>query len=238
MGELTASIAHEVNQPLAAIAASGNACRRWLAGAQPNLDRARDSVDRMIKDAHRASEIITRIRSMTKKAPPAQLPVDINDVIADVLSFARGELLAKGVSVRLALLESLPGIVGDRVQLQQVMLNLVMNAVEAMASVTDRERVLAIRSQRADDGSPIMTVEDSGLGLDAANAEHIFDAFFTTKPSGMGMGLSISTSIVEAHGGRLWASPNVPHGTAFHVKLPAASGAEAHSDRNVLISAC
>jgi PAS domain S-box-containing protein len=238
MGELTASIAHEVNQPLAAIAASGNACRRWLAGAQPNLDRARDSVDRMIKDAHRASEIITRIRWMTRKAPPAQLPVDIKDVIADVLSFARGELLAKGVSVRLALLESLPGIVGDRVQLQQVMLNLVMNAVEAMASVTDRERVLAIRSQRADDGSPIVTVEDSGLGLDPANTERIFDAFFTTKPGGMGMGLSISTSIVETHGGRLWVSPNLPHGTAFHVKLPAASDMEAHSDKGALVSAC
>jgi PAS domain S-box-containing protein len=238
MGELTASIAHEVNQPLAAIVASGNACRRWLAGAQPNLDRARDSADRMIKDAHRASEIITHIRSMTRKAPPAQLAVDINDVIADVLSFARGELLAKDVFVRLALLEGLPSITGDRVQLQQVVLNLVMNAVEAMAPVTDRERVLAITSQRADDGSLIVTVEDSGLGLDAANAEHIFDAFFTTKPTGMGMGLSISTSIVEAHGGRLWASPNLPHGTAFHIKLPAASGAEAHLDRNMLIGAC
>jgi PAS domain S-box-containing protein len=238
MGELTASIAHEVNQPLAAIVASGNACRRWLAGAQPNLDRGRDSVDRMIKDAHRASEIITRIRSMTRNAPPVQLAVDVNAVIDDVLSFAQGELHAKGVSVRLALREGLPSITGDRVQLQQVVLNLVMNAVEAMASVTDRERVLAITSQRPDDGSTILTVEDSGLGLDPANAERIFDAFFTTKPDGMGMGLSISTSIVEAHGGRLWASPNLPHGTAFHVKLPTASGAEAYADRNVLIRAC
>ena len=238
MGELTASIAHEVNQPLAAIVASGNACRRWLAGAEPNFDRARDSVDRIIKDAHRASEIITRIRSMTRNAPPVQLAVDINEVIADVLSFARGELVAKDVSVRLALLEGLPNITGDRVQLQQVVLNLVINAVEAMASVTDRERVLAITSQRADEGSPIVTIEDSGLGLDAANAEHIFDAFFTTKPGGMGMGLSISTSIVEAHGGRLWTSPNLPHGTAFHVKLPAASGAEARSDRDALVGSC
>ena len=192
----------------------------------------------MIKDAHRASEIITRIRAMTRNAPPVQLAVDIKNVIADVLSFARGELLAKGVSVRLALLESLPGIVGDRVQLQQVMLNLVMNAVEAMASVTDRERVLAITSQRADDGSPIVTVEDSGPGLDAANLDRIFDAFFTTKPGGMGMGLSISTSIVEAHRGRLWVSPNLPHGTAFHVKLPVASDMEAHSDKGALVSAC
>ena len=238
MGELTASIAHEVNQPLAAIVASGNACRRWLAGAQPNLDRARDSIDRMIKDAHRASEIIMRIRSMTRNAPPVQLAIDFNDVIGDVLSFARGELLAKGVSVRLALLEDLPSITGDRVQLQQVVLNLVMNAVEAMASITGRERVLGITSQRADDRSPIITIEDSGLGLDAANADRIFDAFFTTKPGGMGMGLSISTSIVEAHGGRLWASPALPHGTAFHLKLPAASGAEAHSDKDALINAC
>jgi C4-dicarboxylate-specific signal transduction histidine kinase len=167
MGELTASIAHEINQPLAAIVASGNACRRWLASDQANLDRARDSVDRIIKDAHRASEIITRIRSMTRKAPPAQLPVGINDVIADVLGFARGELLAKGVSVRLALLGDVPSIIGDRVQLQQVVLNLVMNAVEAMAAIQDREPVMGITSQRADDGSLIVTVEDSGLGLDA-----------------------------------------------------------------------
>ena len=192
----------------------------------------------MIKDAHRASEIISRIRSMTRKAPPAQLPVDINDVVGDVLSFARGELLAKGVSVRLTLCEGLPNIIGDRVQLQQVVLNLVMNAVEAMASVMDRERVLGITSQRADDLSPVVTVEDSGLGLDAANAQRIFDAFFTTKPGGMGMGLSISTSIVEAHVGRLWASPKRPPGTAFHFKLPAASGAEARSDKDALISAC
>jgi PAS domain S-box-containing protein len=238
MGELTASIAHEVNQPLAAIVASGNACRRWLTGEQPNLDRARASVDRMIKDAHRASEIITRIRSMTRNAPPVQLAVDVNAVIDDVLSFARGELLAKGVSVRLALLEGLPSITGDRVQLQQVVLNLVMNAVEAMASVTDRARVLAITSHRAKDGSPIVTVEDSGLGLDSANAERIFDAFFTTKPGGMGMGLSISTSIIEAHGGRLWASPNSPHGTAFHFTLPIGGGTEAHSDKAVLAAAC
>jgi len=238
MGELTASIAHEINQPLAAIVASGNACRRWLASDQANLDRARDSVDRIIKDAHRASEIIARIRSMTRKTPPAQLPVEINDVIADVLGFARGELLAKGVSVRLALLGDLPSIIGDRVQLQQVVLNLVINAVEAMAAIPDREPVLAITSQRADDGSLIVTVEDSGLGLDATNPERIFDAFFTTKPGGMGMGLSISTSIVEAHGGRLWASPGLPHGTAFHFTLPATSGAEAHSDKVALISAC
>jgi PAS domain S-box-containing protein len=238
MGELTASIAHEVNQPLAAIVASGNACRRWLASDRPNLDRARDSVDRIIRDGHRASEIITRIRSMTRKAPPAQRPVDLNDVIADVLSFARGELLANHISVRSALLEGLPSITGDPVQLQQVVLNLVMNAVEAMASVMDRERILAVTSQRADDGSPIVTVEDSGFGLDAANADRIFDAFFTTKPGGMGMGLSISTSIVEAHGGRLWASPMLPHGTAFHFALPAVCGTTAYSDQEQLITAC
>jgi PAS domain S-box-containing protein len=238
MGELTASIAHEVNQPLAAVGASGNACRRWLASGQPNLDRARDSVDRIIRDAHRASEIITRVRAMTRRAPPAQLPVDINDVIADVLSFARSELVAKGISVRPALLEGLPSIMGDRVQLQQVVLNLVMNAIEAMASIEDRERVLAITSQRADDGSPMVTVEDSGLGLDRANSDRIFDAFFTTKPDGTGMGLSISTSIVEAHGGRLWALPNLPHGTAFRFTLPLTSETKAHSDKAALIITC
>jgi signal transduction histidine kinase len=132
----------------------------------------------------------------------------------------------------------LPNITGDRVQLQQVVLNLVMNAVEAMASGTDRERVLAINSQRAGDGTPIVTVEDSGLGLDAANADRVFDAFFTTKPGGMGMGLSISTSIVEAHGGRLWASPNLPHGTAFHFTLPPGGGKTAHADNAALVTAC
>src|SRR6516164_8805723 len=231
MGTLTASIAHEVNQPLAAIVASGNACRRWLGSDQPNLVRARDSVDRIIRDAHRASDIITRIRSMTSKAPPAQLPVDLNDAIVDVLSFARGELVAKGISVRPELLGGLPSIMGDRVQLQQVVLNLVMNAVEAMASITDRERVLGITSQRADDGSPVVTVEDTGPGLDKSNSDRIFDAFFTTKPGGMGMGLSISTSIVEAHGGRLWASPSLPHGTAFYFTLPIGGETKAHSDQ-------
>jgi C4-dicarboxylate-specific signal transduction histidine kinase len=236
MGELTASIAHEINQPLAAVVASGNACRRWLAHEQPNLDRARDSVDRMIRDAHRASEIITRIRSMTRQAPPVQQAVDINEVVADVLSFARGELLAKGISVRLDLLEGLPCITGDRVQLQQVVLNLVMNAVEAMASVTDRELVLVIRS-RGEDDTAIVTVEDTGLGLDAANAGRIFDAFFTTKPDGMGMGLSISTSIVQAHGGRLWASPILPHGTVFHFTLPVAGVTTAPFDKDTVITA-
>ena len=238
MGTLTASIAHEVNQPLAAIAASGNACRRWLGSDQPNLARARDSVDRIIRDAHRASNIITRIRSMTSKAPPAQLPVDLNDAIVDVLSFARGELVAKGISVRPELLGGLPSIMGDRVQLQQVVLNLVMNAVEAMASITDRERVLGITSQRADDGSPVVTVEDTGPGLDKANSDRIFDAFFTTKPGGMGMGLSISTSIVEAHGGRLWASPRLPYGTAFHFTLSIGGATNAHSDQAALVAAC
>jgi PAS domain S-box-containing protein len=237
MGELTASIAHEVNQPLAAIVVAGNACRRWLASDEPNLGRARDSVDRMIRDAHRASEIITRIRSMTKNTPPVQLAVDINGVIADVLSFTRGELLAKAVSVRLALFEGLSTVIGDRVQLQQVVLNLVMNAIEAMSSTIDRERVLAIISQRGDDGSPIVTVEDSGLGLDPTNRDRIFDPFFTTKPSGMGMGLSISTSIVEGHGGFLWASPNLPRGAAFHLKLPIGRETKAHSDKTELVSA-
>jgi signal transduction histidine kinase len=176
-------------------------------------------------------------QSLEVVPPPVELAVDINDVVADVLSFTRGELPAKAVSVRLMLFEGLPTVIGDRMQLQQVLLNLVMNAIEAMSSITDRERVLAIISQRGDDGSPIVTVENSGLGLDPANGDRIFVPFFTTKPSGMGMGLSISTSIVEAHGGFLWASPNWPRGAAFHLKLPIGRGTKPHSDKAELVSA-
>ena len=222
IGEFGASIAHEINQPLAAIVASGNACRNWLANG-PNLGRAKESLDRIISDANRAGEIIRRVRALTRNRAPEQVPLMVNDIVDDVLTFAQGELDARKIAVRKEYLAAGLAIMGDKVQLQQVLLNLVMNGIEAMAPITDRRREVLIRSQRDDDGNLVVTVQDNGTGLDPIDAQRIFDAFYTTKPDGMGMGLSISMSIVEAHGGRLWVSPAIPHGTAFHFCLPAAS---------------
>jgi PAS domain S-box-containing protein len=221
IGELGASIAHEINQPLAAIAASGNACQRWLENGQ-NLARAKESLNRIISDANRASDVIKRIRSLTNRKPPEHLELGINEVVDEVLTFARNELQAKGILIRRELRSDLPSVMGDRVQLQQVILNLVMNGIDAMADVTDRRRILSVKSQLDERGSVLVTVQDSGAGLDPQHAELVFSAFFTTKPDGMGMGLAISTSIVEAHGGRLWVSAGEHPGTAFHFTLPAA----------------
>ena len=220
MGELAASIAHEINQPLAAIVARGNACRRWL--EVQNLARAKESLDRVIADADRACEVIKRVRSLTSKAPLERRELNINVVVKEVLAITRDELQARQVSLQLQLNDDIPLVTGDKVELQQVVLNLVMNAIDAMAAVT-RRRVLSIRSQRGEDGGALVTVQDCGHGLDPASAERIFHPFFTTKPGGIGMGLSISTSILEAHGGRLWAAPVRPFGTAFHFTLPRAS---------------
>jgi PAS domain S-box-containing protein len=221
MGELTASIAHEINQPLAAIVASGEACRRWMAR---DLSRAADSLNHMIDDARRASEIIQRIRSMTKQSASERVTLEVDRILDDVLEFTRHELSAKGVS-----LERRPGteplhLMGDRIELQQVVLNLVINGVEAMAEIDDRPRVLTIISGRDDLGQVLVDVEDSGVGLNGNDELRVFEPFYTTKPEGMGLGLSISTSIVEAHGGRLWATRRSPNGTAFHFTLPRAEG--------------
>ena len=220
MGELTASIAHEINQPLAAIVASGSACRRWLAN-EKNLDRARESVERIISDANRASEVIKRVRALTKNKAPERVRVSVNNAIEEVLVFAQAELQAREVSIRRDLDADLPMIIGDKVQLQQVLLNLIVNGIEAMAAITDRRRELVIGSRLDRDGELVISVEDTGTGLDPNHKDRIFDAFFTTKSDGMGMGLSISASIIEAHGGRLWASPGASHGTVFHFALPA-----------------
>jgi PAS domain S-box-containing protein len=221
VGELGASIAHEINQPLAAIVNSGNACRRWLENG-PNLDRAKESLNHILSDANRASDVIKRIRTLTKSKAPEHLELDINDVVDEVLTFARNELEAKNISIRKDLRADVPSVMGDRVQLQQVLLNLVMNGIDAMAGIRGRRRVLSLKSERDDDGSLLVTVEDTGAGLDPQHIESVFNAFFTTKAEGMGMGLAISTSIIEAHKGRLWAAPLHPHGTAFHFTLPAA----------------
>jgi PAS domain S-box-containing protein len=223
MGQLAASIAHEINQPLAAIIGGGGACQRWLAHDPPELDRARASVGRMVGDANRATEVIKRIRSLMSNKEPVRTTLSLNDVIRDVLALLGGELQRKHVVVRTHLAADLPPIPGDRVQLEQVILNLVMNAIEAMAGVTDRLRALVVRSEPVEAEAVRVSVEDSGIGLDPDDKERMFETFFTTKPDGMGMGLSISTSVIEAHGGRLWAAPAPRHGAVLYFTLPIAA---------------
>jgi C4-dicarboxylate-specific signal transduction histidine kinase len=222
LGELTASIAHEVNQPLAAIVTNSNACLRWLGGVQPNFGEARQAVERIIKDSYRASEVISRIRTLVKKTPPRNDVVDLNEVIVEVLALAQSETRRSHVSLKQELAAGLPPVCGDRVQLQQVILNLIINGLEAIVKSRESERELSISSGKDESNNLIVAVRDSGQGLDPANLERVFDAFFTTKADGMGMGLAISRTIVESHGGRLWATPNSPHGAVFQFTLPAA----------------
>jgi signal transduction histidine kinase len=222
MGELAASIAHEVTQPLTGIVTNGNACLNWLAGTAPNVEKARTTVERIIRDSNRASEVISDIRTLVKKAEPHQEPVDLNDLIRRTLMLASGEMTRHEVELQTVLAASLPSVVGDRVQLQQVLLNLIINAMEAMSSITGRARVLTIRSERREAPEAVaITVRDSGVGLDPRERERLFDAFFTTKPDGMGMGLSICRTIISAHGGRLSNANNEDHGATFEFILPA-----------------
>jgi C4-dicarboxylate-specific signal transduction histidine kinase len=220
LGELTASISHEVNQPLAAVVTAAAACLRWLDGDTPNLDEARRAVDWIIKEGNRASEVTRRVRALAKKTDIGKVPLDINDAIKEVMALVQRELSSHRVLLRTELAPALPMILGDRVQLQQVITNLVMNGVEAMQPTTDRTRELMIRSQEDEKRRVLVTVTDSGIGISAENADRLFNAFFTTKSGGLGMGLSICRSIVEAHGGRLWATANLPHGATFHFALP------------------
>ena len=220
LGELGASIAHEINQPLAAIVANAEASLNWLARAEPQLHLIRDALTDIVEDSHRAADVIRRIRQLATKRDPQRSLLDINDVIQEVLILLRGELLRQRVSLRLGLSADLPPTVGDRVQLQQVLINLVMNGVEAMESVSERPRELLIRSFVEDGGEVRVAVQDAGVGLDPVHAEEVYNAFFTTKASGMGMGLSISRSIIESHGGRLWATSNPTYGATFQFALP------------------
>jgi PAS domain S-box-containing protein len=221
LGELTASIAHEVNQPLAAVVANAEACLRWLNRATPDLDAVRRSVEWLIDDSHRASEVIRRVRALARKSDTEKVRLNVNDVIRETVGLMQREVFSHQVSLRLELAPVLPAILGDRVQLQQVIINLVMNGIEAMQSVTDRPRELLIRSGQDEEQLVFVSVTDCGVGISAENADRLFNAFFTTKSSGMGMGLSICRSIMEVHGGRLWASANIPHGATFRFTLPA-----------------
>jgi C4-dicarboxylate-specific signal transduction histidine kinase len=224
VGELTASIAHEVNQPLAAIVTNGNATLRWLAGSQPNLGEARLAVQRIIKDSYRASDVISRVRSLVRKAPPRQDAVDLNEIIVEVLALAENEARRNRVSLKQDLPDGLPHVLGDRVQLQQVILNLVMNGIEAIVKRKNGPRELSVVSSNHQPDGVLVAVRDTGEGLDSANLDRVFDAFFTTKPDGMGMGLAISRTIIESHGGRLWADANSPHGAVFQFSLPIGDG--------------
>ena len=225
MGRMTASIAHEINQPLAAIVANSNASLRWLSHAPPNVEEARLALSRIVRDGHRAADVITNIRAIFHKGDEARASLDVNELVREILGLTQGEIQNTRVAVRTELADELPGVLGNRVQLQLVFRNLITNAVEAMSAVTDRARVLRITSQRTPSGVRI-SVADSGTGIEPDKVDRIFDTFFTTKSHGMGMGLAICRSIVEAHGGRLSASPALPHGSMFEVVLPAAGPGE------------
>jgi signal transduction histidine kinase len=222
MGELTATIAHEVNQPLTAVAANANACLRWLAGDAPNLDEACASAQRIIRDAHRASEVIGRVRGLLTRTPPTGVALDVNDIVEETAALVRGEAQRRQTSVTTDLAARLRPVVGDRVQLQQVLLNLIMNGIEAMGAVTERPRRLVIRTGQSEANSLVVTVQDCGTGIDPEHAQRLFEPFFSTKPDGLGMGLSVCRTIVERHGGRLWVVPNAGFGATFHVSLPVA----------------
>ena len=219
MGELTASLAHEVNQPIAAVVTSANSCIRWLAADVPNLDRARAAAMRIVNDATRAAEIISRTRLLFQKGTPQWQLADVNEIIEDMIVLLRGETTRYSIPVRTELAADLPQVMGDRVQLQQVVMNLMTNSIDAMKAV-DGRRELAIKSQRSEKKQLLVSVSDTGAGLPPGYADQVFDAFFTTKPHGTGMGLRICRSIVESHGGRLWAANNRERGASFYVSLP------------------
>jgi PAS domain S-box-containing protein len=219
MGELTASLAHEVNQPIAAAVTDANTCLRWLNRDHPDLEEAREAASRVVKDATRAAEIISRTRLLFKKVNPQWESVDLNEIIREMVALMSGEAARYSVSVRTELAAGLPQVMGDRVQLQQVLMNLIINSIEAMKDV-DGTRELTIQSQCGDDGQVLISVSDTGVGLPPQQADQIFNAFFTTKGHGTGMGLRISRTIVESHGGRLWASDSSPRGASFCFALP------------------
>jgi PAS domain S-box-containing protein len=220
MGAMTASVAHEVSQPLAAIIANANAALRWLERSEPEVDEIRAALQRIVKEGHRTSEVITSIRGMFGKSDTERSLVDVNALIREVLSLVRGEIQSHDVVLQCETADGALYVIAERVQLQQVLINLVTNAIDAMSDVIDREKLLKVSSGLCDCDEIQICVEDSGMGIDEDNMPHLFEAFFTTKPNGMGMGLSICRSIIESHGGRLWAEPGRAYGAAFFIRLP------------------
>jgi PAS domain S-box-containing protein len=220
MGQLTASIAHEVNQPIAAAVINAQAALRWLETQPPNLDEVRQALDRVLDCGRRAGDVIGRIRAVIAKAPPRKSRFDLNEAVSDVIALTRNEALKHGVDVQTWLGKDALCVEGDRVQLQQVILNLIMNAIEAMSGAGDGPRELQVSAEADAAGGVLVTVRDSGPGLDPKSMARVFEAFYTTKPEGMGMGLAICRSIVEKHGGRLWVSANEPRGAVFQLTLP------------------
>jgi signal transduction histidine kinase/CheY-like chemotaxis protein len=238
LGELTASIAHEINQPLAGILTNASASLHWLAGDPPKLDDASEAIRRIVRDANRVSNVISRVRALFKKAPTTKEPLNVGDAVAEILFLTRSEIQRHGISLETKLGRDLPPVLGDKVQLQQVVLNLLINAIEAMSTVTDGLRNLSVSAQQVaaipsesacsvESGNEplppkwiLVSVKDSGPGVDPSAVDRLFEAFYTTKEQGLGMGLAISHSIVEAHGGRLWAAANAPRGAVFQFALP------------------
>ena len=221
MGQLSASVAHEVSQPIAAAATNAKAGLRWLGAQPPDLDEVGQALNRIVENASRATEVISRIRALIKKAPPRQDDVAMNDAVREVIALTEGEVQKIDAAVQTQLQDGLPLIQGDRVQLQQVILNLIINAVEALGEAADAPRELLISTGTEGSGDVCVAVGDSGPGLEPAKLERLFEPFYTTKPGGMGMGLSICRSIIEAHGGRLWAEANEPRGAIFRFTVPA-----------------
>lgn len=238
LGELTASIAHEINQPLSAVVNNANAGLRWLSGESPNLEEARESIRHILRDSHRAAEVISKTRALFKKAPMTKEHLDINEAVEEIVTLTRSEAQRNRVLVQTRLDGDIPLVLGDRVQLQQVVLNLLINAIEAVSGMSEGQREVLVSSQKsrgpvdesrelnieaeAESTHVLVAVCDSGRGLDSTALEHLFDAFYTTKPQGLGMGLAISRSIIEAHGGRLWAEANSPQGASLQFALPIA----------------
>jgi PAS domain S-box-containing protein len=219
IGALTSSVAHEVNQPLAAIVTNADAALRWLAGKPPDLHEAREALERIVRDGHRAGEVIGKVRALLKKTPTITGRVDLNGLVKDSTSLLQGELRRHLIILRTELADDLPLVIGDHVQLQQVILNLMMNGIDAMSAVTDRPRELTLFT-RLEGSEALFAIRDVGIGLDAEAAEKAFEPFYTTKAEGLGMGLAICRSIIESHGGRLWAGMNEPHGAIFQFTVP------------------
>jgi PAS domain S-box-containing protein len=230
MGQLTASIAHEVNQPIAAAVINAQAALRWLRTEPPDLGEVRQALDRVLESGRRAGDVIGRIRAVIAKAPPTKSRFDLNEAVSDVIALTRNEALKHGVAVQTSLARNLPSVEGDRVQLQQVILNLIMNAIEAMSGAEEGPRELQVSAETDAAGDVLVTVRDTGPGLDPKSMARVFEAFYTTKREGMGMGLAICRSIVEDHGGRLWASANEPRGAVFQLTLPAEAAEAARAE--------